>query len=306
MAFLLKDVKNELGSDPMRAGLIDRFIDGSESKVLRRLNFIGDPKAVLAYNYSTRDTMPQIAERSLNQNYSASGSRSSKKTVNFAIMGGEIRTDMVLLDANANARTMEIAAAMTAMGRRFEKLFFLGDSSVDAKQFNGLRKLSDLNNKVIWAGANGGAVTQDLLDQLLDSVSGDNSSKVLHMSRAARRAVSAVVRTAAGGKGVRDAQQQLVSYNDAAIETIEEDETYQPIFTSTETRGSSNLTQSIYCVRYGGGDDETYVQGVVGNTFMRHRDCGMMGTYYLDVVDNSVGIESFHPFGFARLGGVLV
>lgn len=307
MAQLLKDIKAAIGhTDPMRAGLIDRFMDGSESKVLRRLNFVTDPKIILAMNYNQRDRLPAMSERSVSENYPENaGSGTSRKTVNLAIFGGEVRTDMIYVDADAKARQMEIEAAMISAGKRFEKQFFHGDSSVNAKQFDGLRRRCTVRNRVSYAGTDGGAITKALLDEALDRVTGANSNKTLYMHRRVRRALTTVLVATAGGKGVSEAQMQLESYNGAAIETIEEDETYADIFQANETRGNSAVTESVYVVRHGTSADREFVQGVHGNTFMKHRDVGVMGTYYLDVIDNVVGIEDFNPHSIWRIAGIL-
>ncbi len=65
--------------------------------------------------------------------------------------------------------------------------FIAGDTAVDAKSFNGIRKLC-APAQTISAGANGGPVTLPLLDQLVDLVR-PGKPELLFMSKRTRRAL---------------------------------------------------------------------------------------------------------------------
>lgn len=307
MAMTLQQMKTLYPEDPMRQGLIEKFLDGSESRVLPRLNFV-DASDALGYNWLIEDSLGNVAERSLNQDYAASAGKQSPGRETLSIFGGAIRTDQIFIDAKGESvRTNNIARRMIAAGKLFDKRFFHGDPQVagQSAQFMGLRARSVLKSRVSWAGANGGQITQDLLDEALDRVSGDNGSKVIFCSRDIRRKITSLVRTAAGGKGLADSQTQLQTYNGSEIVTVTEDEGYNPIFAFNETRGSSNVTSSLYVVRFGGSTDEEHVQGIRGPSFMVARPPVNMGTYVLDVIDNVLGIADFSPHCFWRIGGLL-
>jgi hypothetical protein len=102
------------------------------------------------------------------------------------------------------------------------------------------------------AGANGAAlVTADVMT-LQDRVVGTNSQKVLIMNKQDRRALTNLVVTAAGGAAVRDVGSLIDNFNGSPIEVLDEDGDEAAILGKDETRGSSNVTSSIYCIRFGG------------------------------------------------------
>lgn len=305
MAMTLQQMKTLYPEDPMRQGLISKFLEGSESAVLPELNFV-DASDALGYNWVVEDSLGNVSERSLNQDYTATAGKQSPGRETLSIFGGAIRTDNILIDAKGDAaRTANISRRMVAAGKLFDKRFFNGDTGVDARQFNGLRARSVLKSRVAWCGTNGGSITQDLLDEALDRVAGDNGNKAIFCSREVRRLITKLVRTAAGGKGLRDSVTQIEEYNGARIKTVTEDEAFSQILGFTETRGSSSVTSSLYVVRFGGSADQDHLQGIRGPTFMVARPPVNMGTYTLDVVDNVMGLADFSPHCFWRIGGIL-
>ncbi len=68
--------------------------------------------------------------------------------------------------------------------------FLIGDSAVDAKSFDGLAKLIPAGQR-IDAAANGGALTLDLMDQMMDLVR-PGRPDVLMMSKRSRRKLSSL------------------------------------------------------------------------------------------------------------------
>lgn len=309
MAMTLLQMKAEYGADPMRQRLVEKFLTGSGSAVLPLLSFV-DSADALGYNFSTDDDGGDIAERSMNAEYAISDAVTSPKSEKLTLFGGAIKTDAVILDLKGDAaRLGRIDRRMRRMGKYFDKLFFhgqeIGEPKRQAKQFAGLRKRSIVRGRVLWAGANGGALTQDLMDEALDAVAGDNSNKVIFCSRAMRRKITNLLRGAAGGKGIPESSQQQRTYDGARVIEVEEDERYAKILDYNETRGNSNVTQSLYIARFGGQDDMDSVQGIRGPTFMKLRTPVNLGEATKDVVDNVLGICDFSPNCFMRIGGVL-
>ncbi|MGE5610857.1 MAG: major capsid protein [Bacillota bacterium] len=305
MAYTLKEMKALYPNDPMRQRLIDNFLDGSESVILPMLSFV-DSSDALAYNFVSEDNLGEIGERSLNGEYDVSADSSSPKREVLSLFGGAIRTDNVFIDAKGDvARLNKIDRRMRAAGKYFDRQFFLGDSKANAKQFAGLRARSVARERILWAGTNGGALTLDLLDEALDSVSGENGSKVIFCDRWMRRKVSSLCRSSTNAKFEFDDRRQLQAYDGAVIKTISEDHKRNPIFTFTEERGTSKVTGSLYVARFGGSVDEDHLQGIKGPSFMKLRSPVNMGEYVKDVIDNVLGLVDFTDNCFMRIGGIL-
>lgn len=305
MAQTLQDMKARYPNDPLRTRMIDKFLNGSESKVLPLCHFI-DGKG-FKYDWIQRDSLGGITTRAINGGtYSTQGSRSSIQTEPMALFGGDIKTDYVLIDVKGDAARMdELDAKMKAAGKYFDKMFFNGDPSQagNANQLRGL-KVRAAGTQLFWMGTNGGAIDLDTIDQAQDAVAGDNAKKVIFCNRFVRRKISSLVRASAGGKGIYDAQRQLLSYNDSPIIVIDEDEAYAQILDFTETRGSSSLTTSLYVMRFGSATDDEWVQPIAGNSWMQLRPPSPQGTYVLEVAESLAGLGTFHPRSFARIGGI--
>lgn len=305
MALTLKDIRAQYGGDPMRARLVDNFLEGSQSKVLPLLNFV-DSKDALSYEFAVEDNLGGVGERNLNSAYQVTGDSTSPKKEVLSLFGGAIQTDNVYIDTKGDvARLSRIDRRMRASGKYFDRQFILGDPQGNGKQMMGLFARSVRRGRILWAAANGAALTLDLFDQALDSVSGDNEQKTAFMDRWMRRKLSALARAAGGAQYQFDDRRQLTAYDGCKIVTLMEDHQRQPIFSYTETRGTSNATGSLYVTRLGGGLDEDGVQGIRGPTFMKLRAPVNMGEYVKDVIDNVMGICDFDQNAFIRLGGIL-
>lgn len=304
MAMNLQQMKALFPSDPMRVRLITKFLEGSASKVLPYLNFV-DVNDALAYNYVVDDDNATIGERSLNEGYTDTNDNPTPARETLSLFGGSIKTDQVYIDAKGDViRLNRIDKRMKRAGKYFDKLFFNGNTQLSPKQLNGLAARSIAKGRVLYMGANGGALDQDTLDQALDAVSGPNSSKVIFSNRWVRRKTTRLVRTAAGGKNMEESQGQLPSYDGAKYETVEEDDRRSPVFPFTETRGGNADCSSLYIVHFGGEDDNDALQGLKGPSFMKLRTPVNMGEYVRDVVDNVLGIADFSPNCFIRIAGI--
>jgi len=124
-------------------------------------------------------------------------------TANLKIMGGDADVDNFLKSTRSNIQDLEAAVIemkAKALRDKFEEIFIYGDADVNAKEFDGLRKLIDTESagtQVIAMGETGAALTLDKLDELIDAVKGGKPDLLL-MSRRSRRKINALVRTSGG------------------------------------------------------------------------------------------------------------
>jgi hypothetical protein len=274
------------------------------SRIMPLLNFIQWDG--LTYPYSKRTKRPGVATRSLNSQFAIAPGTAAPDIETLSILGGAILTDTVLMKMKPQLRENEIAGTMEAAGLMFDRLFIQGNPAASGhlNEFYGMAARIPATMTLVNNGGVAAKPQHLYVSQLLDMVSGPNSSKKLLMNRTSRRQLSEDVKANAGGKGVFDVATQLTAYDNAQIVEVEKDEFDNDIMPFNETAGGSNVTSSIYCVKFGGAVDERDVQGIIA-TELQYTDVGNFGEYYRDVVQLTAGIGVFGGFSAARLTGLL-
>src|SRR3546814_7113069 len=105
-------------------------------------------------------------------------------------------------------------------------------------------------DQVITAGANGAALTMDMLDDLVDAVRGTPS--VLVMNKAMRRAVVKLARSSQVLSITRDYfGREVEAYGGVPMAVIEDDADGDAILGFDETQGTDATTASLYACRFG-------------------------------------------------------
>ena len=125
--------------------------------------------------------------------------------------------------------------------------FYNGDSAVDPKSFDGLTKATPAG-QTISAGANGGALTLDLMDQAIDLVKPGKPDALL-ISKRTRRKLSSL-RRASGNLLEVDVDQfgQRALFYDGIPLVIDE------FVSDTQVKGTSGaVCSSVYIVKLGQG-----------------------------------------------------
>lgn len=139
-----------------------------------------------------------------------------------------------LLDIEAE----EIESALQVIRDTEENALINGDSAVNPKQFDGLRKLTPAG-QVLVAGANGAPLTLDLLDSAIDLNRGNPS--MLIMSKKANRKLNALLQ----------AQQRFVDTAEVTggfrVQVYNGIPIFRSIFISdAQTQGTSNVATDIF------------------------------------------------------------
>lgn len=195
------------------------------------------------------------------------------------------------------------AAALT-----FTNAFFNGDSTVNAKEFDGLRNRLTGSQVIDMGNSDGGdALTLDRLDVLIDAVQG--GPEVLFMNKAMRRKVNALMRAAGQAtETVTDAfGRQINAYAGVPIAVIEDDKDGNLILDFNEPdldNGDKETTTSIYAVRFG---VKEWVSGLLAGTAtnpIEVIDQGLNGIFYETLVEMIASLAIFHPKAAARLRGI--
>ncbi len=196
---LTLDEAAKLSNDMLLQGVVETIV--KDSPVLQQLSFIEIVGNVLTYNQEK--TLPTIDFYEVGDTWAESTPTFEQKTANLKIMGGDADVDNFLKATRSNIQDLEAAVVelkAKALKDKFEETFIYGDSSVNAKQFDGLRKLIDTttaSDQVIAMNGTGATLTLAKLDELIDAIKGGKPDIML-MSRRSRRKINALVRAAGG------------------------------------------------------------------------------------------------------------
>ena len=288
-------------SDQRKSALVQKITN--ESVFLRVLKFV--PVDGFSYHYAEQATLGGVAFRSLNGDYSADAGVVNPKVEILKVFGGIVKTDRQIVNKRGDGiRANSIMAKVKAAGLFYDRYVIHGDPAVDPLHFYGL-KARLAGSQVVYAGANGAQLELNMVDTLIDRVHGPNEQKVLVMNKACRRKFKQLIMAAAGGAAVSDVGGSLKSYDGVTIEVIDEDGDATPILGFNETRGSSAVTTSMYCIRPGDDVEGSDVQGLVGSNMIEQADGGMQGNMLVDIVEANMGLGVFHGRAAAMLAGVL-
>ena len=253
MALTLAEA-SKLSNDILLQGVVETIV--KDSPILQRLPFIEIVGNGLTYNQEK--TLPSVDFYDVGDTWAESTPTFEQLTANLKIMGGDADVDNFLKSTRSNIQDLEAAVVelkAKAVKDKFEETFIYGDTTVSAKQFDGLRKLIDTTtagDQVIAMGDTGATLTLAKLDELIDAVKGGKPGMLL-MSRRSRRKINALVR-ASGGMVDNDRDQwgnfvQLwdgipIGVNDWILGT-------HTLSGSVETGTTGGDCSAIYAIQFG-------------------------------------------------------
>ncbi len=198
MALTLNEA-GKLSNDMLLKGVVETIV--KDSPILQRLPFVEIVGNGLTYNQE--NALPSIDFYDVGDPWNESTPTFTQKTANLRIMGGDADVDNFLKATRSNVQDLEAAVIelkAKALRDKFEDSFIYGNSGVNTKQFDGIRKIIDTgtpSSQVIAAGAGGDTLTLSMVDQLIDAIKGGKPDMLL-MSRRSRRKINALVRAAGG------------------------------------------------------------------------------------------------------------
>ena len=117
----------------------------------------------------------------------------TQKTAALKILGGDADVDNFLQQTYADPNDLEavvIESRAKAVAHKFSDTFFNGDTGSDANSFDGLVN-QVISGQEITAGANGAALTLDMVDELIDTVKPGRPEALLMAKRTQSQAVVA-------------------------------------------------------------------------------------------------------------------
>ncbi len=286
----------KLTNDLLTRGVIETIV--KESQVLGLLPFMEVTGTAVTYNREA--TMPAASFYDVGDTWTEATPTFTQVSTSLKILGGDADIDNFLQATYADPNDLEaevIASRAKAVAHKFSDSFFNGDTATDAKGFDGLTKLLNGTGQEVTAGANGGSLTLDLMDQMIDLVAPGKPDALL-MSKRSRRKLSSL-RRASGSLLETDVDQfgQRALYYDG-IPVIVDD-----FISDAQTQGSVSNASSIYAVKFG------QATGVMG---LEHRGIAIEPVGELETKDATrwrvkwyCGLAVFSMLGVARLRGVL-
>lgn len=199
-----------------------------------------------AYVYNREDTIPTVAFTDVNTDIAEGGSTFADVTVTLKIMAHNVDIDKFLAETMGDTNSqiaLQLQGAAKAVDQKFRQTMVTGDSATSPLEFDGFRKLVTAG-QTITAGANGAALTFEMLDQLIDMV--PNRPDAIFMRHGTYRALKTLMRTSGGmvpeQLKLRDFDGTVPAYDGLPIILSE----YLP---GDEDQGTATDTCSIYAAR---------------------------------------------------------
>ncbi|WP_158881982.1 major capsid protein [Amycolatopsis anabasis] len=312
MALTLSEAA-KLSTDDLQRGVLETFVQASP--VLDRIPFLTIQGNAYAYNEEA--TLPGVEFRNVNEAYSESTGTVNQKSEALVILGGDADVDTFIVKTRGNLneqRAIQTAMKVKALSYKFQDHFINGDTAVDPKGFDGLKKRLT-GAQVIDAGTNGlpiigngstdPLVFFDKLDELMAAVPG---ADVLYANAAVIAKLKSAGRRVGGVDLVREdlTGKRVITWNGVPVLDLGQTPAGADILPRTETQGSASNASSIYAVKFGRAEGDQAVTGLT-NGGVDVRDLGEQDVkpVYRTRIEFFTGLAVFGGKGAARLKGVL-
>lgn len=249
---LLRTESEKLSNNQLIAGVIDEIIDRDDLFSILPFAQVNGK----AYVYNRENTLGGANWLDPNDTVQESAATFSEVVATLKILAGDVDIDKFLQatqsDTN-NQMAIQIAKKAKAVAREFHKVLAQGNSTTNAKTFDGLSVLADQaqaaaatvgGQQVISAGTNGNALTLTMLDELCDAV--PNGADVLVMRRGTIRAYRALLRATYGTDAV---MQQLENFGRPMLTHNGIPIIMNEFLAAGETMGTNTNTTSVYALR---------------------------------------------------------
>ncbi len=242
MALTLSEAA-KLTDDLVLRGVVETII--SESSVLAVLPFMEVTGTAVTYN--RENAPPTVDWYDVGDSWSEDTPTFSQVTATLKILGGDADVDNFLQQTYADPNDMEaevISQKAKAVAYEFSQTFYDGDTGSNPRQFDGLLNLVDAGQELSM-GTNGGALTLDKMDELIDQIK-PGRPDALFMAKRTRRKLSGL-RRASGNLLETDVDQfgRRALYYDGIPILVDD---FIPI---DETQGTETAASSIYAARFG-------------------------------------------------------
>lgn len=239
---LLKAEAEKLSNNQLEAGVIEEIIDKEDLfAILPFMQVTGK-----AYVYDRESTLSEATFLDPNEAVAEGAATFEEIVEKLRILAGDVDVDKFLAttmnDTNDQV-AIQIGQKAKGLARKFRRTLAVGDNGTAAKEFNGVKALTDAS-QMIEAGVNGNALTFTMLDELLDAV--PNGADVLMMRSGTIRAVRNLLRASGGLEPAHVMMENfgrpMLTHNGVPI-------IVNDFLPGDEVQGSATATSSIYAAR---------------------------------------------------------
>ncbi len=234
----------KLSNNLLLRGVIETIV--KDAPVLSFLPFMDVTGTSVTYNREA--TMPAATFYDPLDTWTEAAPTFTQHTALLRILGGDADVDNFLQATYADTNDVEaevIANRAKAVAHMFAETFITGDTGVNAKAFDGIRKLCPAG-QIVEQATNGAAISLVKLDELVDRIR-PGKPDLLLMSRRTRRGLKQARRTAGPVIEVSATQfgQTFETYD--GIPVVVDD--FVP---DNEVQGSSGaVCSSVYALKVG-------------------------------------------------------
>lgn len=313
----------KLSNDTLARGVLETFVQ--TSPILDRIPFMEIEGNAYAYNEEA--TLPGVAFRNVNEAYTESTGTVNQKSEKLVILGGDADVDRFIQQTRSNIndqRAEQTSLKVKAISYKFQETFFNGDTDVDAKSFDGLKKRLT-GAQVIDGGEKGLPIVGesntdihaflDKLDELLAAVPGINGQNgAIYASAPIIRRIGSALRHVSLDTVLMEdiAGKRAIQWNGIPILEAGQTAAGDQILAANETitpgqsEAAVNNTSSIYAVKFGSSEGDQGVTGLT-NGGVQVEDLGQLQDKpaYRTRIEFYVGLGVFSGKAAARLKGVL-
>lgn len=254
---LLKAEAEKLSNNDLIGGVIEEIID--RDSVFNLLPFVKTTGKAYVYNREVEMTGNAAGTFVAPSATIAAGAATYDEiTTNLRIIAGDVDVDKFLattMDDTNDQLATQIGLKAKYVGRTFQDKIINGDSGATVAgkaagaagpEFDGFKKWADAtaSQTIAASAANGDALTQELLDELLDLV--PNGADVIFMHSKLIRYYKALLRIAGGNDG---AMLQLENFSRPVLAHSGVPILANDFIGTTDTKGASSVLSSIYVAR---------------------------------------------------------
>ncbi|MCA3700815.1 MAG: hypothetical protein IOB84_13665 [Brevundimonas sp.] len=258
------------------------------------------------YRYSQENTLPGIAFRGINENYTPTTGVINPQVEQTFIAGGEIKVDIALVRRHGESkRAQQEKMQVKALTRGITSAILAGNNATNPKQFDGLRRrLTGSAVRTNSAASGGAALSLYNLDRAIDTCTEPTH---LLMPKALRtRLTQAGRNTGVGGyvdQTKDDFGNLITSYRQLPILVGYENEADGALlpFDEVATGGGSAVTASIYVLSIKTGMFSGFQAAPLSA-----KDLGEMQgePKWLTRTEWDCGIRLEHPFAAIRVPSI--
>jgi HK97 family phage major capsid protein len=244
---LLAVEAEKLTIEDRQRGIIEEIIDKDELFALVPFSGVSD----LTYSYVREKTAAQGEWFSAYEDLEESASEFDPVSVQLKRIAGQVDIDNFQIEVQSsfnNQAAIQLSQKAKGMGRQFRNVLVNGDSAVNPKEFDGLKKLTPAA-QTLYAGTNGAGVSYSALDELRDMVK--LGPDALMVRQGTWRAIRALNRAMGGNTAdlmmIPNFGHPVKAYDGVPV-------IINDFLPTDEVRGSTPNTTSIYAVRLNEAD----------------------------------------------------